>query len=435
MEFFTDFSVFTLRKKRALTRGRERKGMEEKEIKDSEIKNPWKEKDGFPTPRILPVILSALAFLLSCLQIAQPYGEMLSLVAMGFLFAYAVFMARSPGAVIPVLLAAVVPTIFGFTFSVSAFLLAIVIGTSACAFLLTSLRRPWFFLLLPVGAWGIAWLLTGDPLSSLAALGLIPAALLLAIATKRCEMRTSAIGFTAAGLVAVGGLAILIPLLTAAREAGTDIGIYLQDLFFDAVTMVRDELFALMDADVELQTPELLEQIKLLKEMLTDSYIREILNTVIIPLLPGFLLGLAAILSFLAQLLLTASYKGAGMGAVVMKESLLFVMSVPSAVLYIISFFVFLFAPSGEMLWALTGNVFLMLLPAFLLTGVRSLTFIFLRMKGGRMILLLPILALFCCNFIGGLMVLSLWGANGILLSPLQGWIRRRLDPHDGPRE
>ena len=404
-------------------------------MEEKEIQNPWKIRERIPSPRALPVVLSALALLLSCLQIAQPYGELLSLVAMGLLFAYAVLMARTPGVVVPLLLTAVIPTLFGFTFSVSAFLLSTVMGVASCAFLLTSVRRSFLFLLLPVGAFGIAWALTGDPLSACAAFAILPAALLLAFATRRGEARTSAIAFTAAGLAAVGGLVILIPLLLAAREAGTDVGSYLQNLCFEAVTTVRDELFALIEADTELQTEAMQEQIRLLKETLTDAGIREMLNTVILPLLPGFLLGLAAILSFLAQMLLTASYRISGMSAVVTKESCQLLMSIPSAALYMVAFFIFLFAPSGGMVWAVAGNVFLMLLPAFLLVGARSLTVLFFGARGGRMILLVSVLALFCCNFLGALMVLALWGASGTLLTPLRGWLRRKMDSQNGPRE
>lgn len=404
-------------------------------MEGKETQNPWKMRDRIPSPRILPIILSALALLLSCVQIAQPYGELVSLAVMGLLFAYAVLMARTPGVVVSVLLTAVLPTLLGFTFSVSAFLLSIVIGVASCAFLLTSVRRSFLFLLLPVGAFGIAWLLTGDPLAACAAFAILPAAALLALATRRGEARTSAVTFTAVGLAAVGALAILLPLLSASREAGMEVGPYLQDLFFRAVTMVRDELLALMEADAEMQTQAMLEQIKLLKETLTDSYIREMLNTVILPLLPGLLLGLTAILSFLAQMLLTASYRTSGMEAVITMESRQFLMSVPSAALYTAAFLLFLFAPSGEMLWAVAGNVFWMLYPAFLFAGARSLTAILFRMRGGRMLLLLPILAFLCCNLLGALMVLALWGANGTLLVALQAWLRRRADAQNGPRE
>jgi hypothetical protein len=76
-----------------------------------------------------------------------------------------------------------------------------------------------------------------------------------------------------------------------------------------------------------------------------------------------------------------------------------------------------------------------MLYPAFLFAGARSLTAILFRMRGGRMLLLLPILAFLCCNLLGALMVLALWGANGTLLVALQAWLRRRADAQNGPRE
>ena len=124
--------------------------------------------------------------------------------------------------------------------------------------------------------------------------------------------------------------------------------------------------------------------------------------------------------------MLTASSRSSGLEAVVTRESCEFSMSVPSAILYILALALFLFGSAESLVFAVAANLFLMLLPGFLLIGARSLLVLSLRLQGGGTVLVVLILGLFCCNFIGGLLVLSLWGASGTALLPLRERLMRQ---------
>lgn len=395
----------------------------------TQLHNPWDKREAIPSPSLFSVLLSYLALLLACVQTVSPFGEMGSLIVTGLLFAYVVLIARSPGRVAPLLLTAAAPVLLGMSFSVSAFLLAVVSATSAIAFLLTAQRHGWTSLLLPVGVFALSWILTGDPLSSLCVFGLLPGGLLLALATRRAQPRTSAIVWAGAGMTLSVALPVLVILLVESRAAGVELAAYVEqikDALADQLILLRDEWTRLLSEEMELQSAELAEQLAQLEKTLTDSFLRDTLVPTVLQLLPGFLLGGAAILSFEAQLLLTASYRSSGLEAVVTRESCEFSMSVPSAILYILALALFLFGSAESLVFAVAANLFLMLLPGFLLIGARSLLVLSLRLQGGGTVLVVLILGLFCCNFIGGFLVLSLWGASGTALLPLRERLMRQ---------
>ena len=107
----------------------------------AELHNPWEKREAIPSPSLFSVLLSLFALLLASVQAVSPFGEIGALIATGLLFAYVVLIARTPGRVAPLLLTAVAPVLLGMSFSVSAFLLSVVAGTAAIAFLLTSQKR------------------------------------------------------------------------------------------------------------------------------------------------------------------------------------------------------------------------------------------------------------------------------------------------------
>ena len=395
----------------------------------AELHNPWEKREAIPSPSLFSVLLSLFALLLASVQAVSPFGEIGALIVTGLLFAYVVLIARTPGRVAPLLLTAAAPVLLGMSFSVSAFLLSVVAGTAAIAFLLTSQKRGWLSLLIPAGAFALSWALSGDLLSSLGALGSIPGGLLLAFATRRAESRTSAIAWTGAGMTLAVALPVFLLLLVESHAAGVELAAYvgqIKDALADQLILLRDEWITLISEEMELQSPELAEQLAQIEKTLTDSFLRDTLVPPALQLSPGFLLGGAAILAYEAQLLLTASYRTSGLEVVITRESCDFTMSVLSAILYILSLALVLFAANDTLVWAVAANAFLMLFPGFLLIGARSLLVLSLRLQGGGTIIAVLILGMFCCNFIGGLLALSFWGASGTALLPLRERLMRQ---------
>lgn len=437
MEFFTAIAQIQRKQcppKRWDAEGSEY-GMEEK-IRLQEGRNPWEDREKIPAPTPFLTALSLLALAVSSLQMVQPFGEWVSLLLTGLLFAYVVLVARTPGLVTPLLLTAAIPVLFGMSFSVSAFLLSVAAGTASIAFLCTAPRRGYLGLLIPAAVFAGTWILSGELWLALGALGLIPGGVLLAVATRRGASRTSAITMAGAGMALSVAIPVLILLIIDSRALGIDVPAYvrhLQDLLADQMIALRDEWFALMTAEPELQTPELTEQLEQMKKLLTDDLLRNMVLPTVVALLPGLLLGGSAILGFEAQLLLTASYRRAGLASVITKDSVMLTMSLPSAILYILALMLVMFASANGILWAVAANLFLMLLPGFLLVGARSLLVLFAKAQNGRIFLLIAVAALFCCNFLGGFLVLSLWGATGTAMLPLREKLLKSMNSDGGP--
>ena len=382
--------------------------------------NPWENRSDFADIGKKPILFSILiVFLCAVLLPLAFFSEEVALIGLALLFAYVAITVRSPFPVTLLLVTAFLAVTLTSVFATGAFLLALIVGTGAMAFLFTVVPHAYLILLLPIAASGVAFAALGDWRVALLSFAFLPASLLLALATKWGRGRTSAICFAEAGLlVLVVGVAVYW-LYTESTKMGVEIASYiesLREMLLQAVLQFRDEFAQMMRENGAAE-----EELNSILSMLSNDYIKAQIAQ-IFNILPAIACIACSIIAFEAQLLLNATYRAVGWTQVLTPEARVFTMSVPAALIYFVTFLLSIFSSSGAgIAWAVIDNLNLILLPGFCVIGFTMISISLARSKGGaRLILTFLLAALFCCYTVGALSLLALFGANSILLEALR---------------
>lgn len=390
-----------------------------------------------PAPSFRAVLFSALAAFLGITVLPLCTVEWFSLAALVLLFAYVVWILRLPSAV-AVLLASTFG-IVALTSSVAlgAVFLGLIVGVGASAFLINLLPRPY----LAVSVYLIAALAvlayTGSAPLALLALATLPAAVLLAVFTKRNANRTSAILACEVGLLAVIAVAAAYWLMQRSRAYDVSVAVYVESLREEAVALLQAAKQTVLDALLQVQTAN--------TQALTDTFakiddatLRALIDQ-LINLLPGVICIVCSIVAYEAQLFLAFAYRTVGHGDEIKPQARVFTMSIPAAVLFFVSFVLSLFS-NGSLAFAVIDNLKLILFPGFFLLGIGALSQVLRRTAGGvRVALLLGGVALLCCSLSGAISLVALFGANRVILGSLEKRLyqklveRGELDPEDLP--
>ena len=377
-----------------------------------ELENPWQKRSELPRLPISHTVTSVLALLIASLGLPFFSYEWVAVAMLAYFFFYVVYTAKTPFTVTVILVTAVLTVLFGGTLQIGAFVMALLIGTMSCCFLLTASRLRWFSLLIPVLAFAAAAGITQSPIWALLALAFVPSALLLAYATLSGRGRTSAICFSVLGfvLVVLGVLAAVI----ATVKGGLG-----REQILSSVNDAREWLLALLQQfrDLMLESTEgvLTEQTgevgTRIMEVLSDEALTEVVAQ-LFNILPGLLVVLFSVISFEAQMLLNAGYHRAGLDAVLTREARFLTVSVSAAVLYAVSFLLMLVLPLTSIASAVAQNLALILMPILCVMGIQGLLLSLSRSRGGlRMLLIMMILFLLCCSGGSALYILGMWGA------------------------
>jgi hypothetical protein len=391
--------------------------------------NPWKDRSKFePMPKGRTALQMAMLVLSSLALPLSLFHEAVAPVVLLVLFGYVIVAVRTPATVLSVLLSAVLPVLLIGTFASGALMLSCIVGVACGTWLVTVHKRAFWTLLLPVASFGISFAITGDWMLSAIALFPIPAIVLLRIAVLRGEKRTTAICFAEGGLLL--SLVILIGawLYTACKSLDqAAIAAYIESLRQELTQLlmsVRDVLLENLKVAGE-SNPAAYER---LAASMSDATLLGIVQQ-LFNLIPAFAVVVCSIIAYEAQMLLNFIYRFTGMKQVVTPVSFVFTMSIPAAVLYMVSFFVSVFATGSSLAVALMDNLCLMLLPGFLLVGFGSMLTAFAAMKrnGGGFLLILAF-ALLCCCSSSALYLLALWGANMVLTAPLRRKMMQMTD-------
>ncbi len=365
---------------------------EEKEIKYDEAESLWRNREAIPTPVRGSVALSAALFLLACF--ALPFSllnENAAIVLWAALCAGGFFFTRSArgltglvvgasflGAILP---AALLPLGVTYYPAVGAMIAAACVGVCAGAYYQTVTRRYWVLPVLALAASASAYLATGDWLMAVMALAILPAAILLAVATYLGEGATYAICFATGGLlIGVMGAAIL----WIAKTYGAPSAELIRELlegwkegFVLAQMESRAELIAMIDGQIaaagEGANVSSMESLKAsFESVMSDAMIRQSMNA-IFDMLPATIFLVCAIPAYLSQRLLNAAYNTSGLRAVVTLESETFTVSLTAAVLYVAALAISLLPTGGNgFLSLVAANLSFMLMPALLIIGVRA---------------------------------------------------------------
>lgn len=400
---------------------------------------PWKERDKLPAPKIADLILSSAAVLVSSLSLAFALHEKVSFFALLVLCAFGVLGMRRGKDLLVLLLGALAVSLVVGSLSGASVFLALAIGAASLAFLFTVTARP-YAALLPIAVAVGAYFVSGDLLLALLALAILPSGALLAAATLSHQRRTTAICFSVGGfLISLGAiLALLLYRACGSLELGA-VTAYMEELrvlLTDTLILIRDEFLVYMKEALTLEgaaEAEIESTLKTLGENMSDEVIREVL-ALFRSILPAIAVVLSSIVSFEAQLLLSHHYFYRGYRAVLTADSTVFTMSIPAAIIYLLSFLFSAFLGASSLFGAAMQNLCLMLLPGFCVVGLGSVLGMLRAAKGGYRIFLAAVsCAALCCAGFSALYFLALWGAYTTVLSALGKHMLEKLNGrHDG---
>ena len=399
--------------------------------------SPW--ADGTrPEPKRSATVTAAL--LLAVSSAAVPLSLVKPWVGIGLwavmLIGCAVLLRAMRVGVTLTLVASVASLLFTGTYLFAGTLAAaLAVGTFAGAFLMTSLKKPYLACLIPLVSVGVTAIFTRDWLFLLATLSLLPAGALTAFATRRGMGRTTVICYGAAGLLAA---ALLLVGLAIAR---TDAGLSLETvqglldtwkgkLLAERMEM-RDELLAMLERAYENagsgNTQSAQSVLEAYRQMMSDASLEAGLTS-LFNVLPGAVVAIALIASYLGQLLLLEGYDAAGMRAVITPESEFLVMSLPAAVIWTVSTVAGLMFDTSYAVPVVTmENLSLILTPGFCAVGWHALMKFFRAVPArSRWVLVMPAAALACCALSSVFWILAAYGAYATVLSAIRRAIIRR---------
>ena len=388
---------------------------------EQQFQNPWKDRSSIPVIPQKLIVAAFFALVVSASGLAFLRYEPVCWGVTAVLFLYVATCVRVPAVVTLTLLTPAACVILLGSIQLGALSICLAVGAFSGAFLLTGLRRNRILvLILPLAVFVGALLYTGDPFYSLFALGALPAAILMSLATLGGRSRTTAVCWTVGGLIAVVAAALAYALVSESGAAGLSVAEYIADLQKQTVEMgltLREELLRLWE---EAGNSE--QQLEALRQTLTEDYLTAFV-TELFGLLPGLIVAGLCILAYEAHSMLNAAYRVSGLGCVLTPDVQILTMSVVSALLYMIAVLVYLFVPGTGTVVLTAGNLCMMLMPGFMAVGARNLLVGLARMRVGRGWILVLVGALACCNFAMIPFMLALWGAN----STVTGALRRKI--------
>jgi len=397
------------------------------------MSDPWKHRDKLPAPRALDVLLACAAVLASSLALLFVMNEQISFVTLLVLTAFSVIgMRRGKDLLLLLVGAFAVSLIFASLGAASAFL-GLVIGTASLAYLFTVTALP-YAAAIPLAVSLVAFFVSGDPLLAILPSAILPSGALLAAATLSHQRRTTAICFSIGGLlISLGAvLALLLWRACGSLELGA-ITAYLdgtRHTLIEAVQLIRDEFLVYMQEALAAEgaaEAEITRALDSLKQTMSDEVLSEVIG-VLYSILPALATVLCSIVSFEAQLLLSHYYFYRGYRAVLTPDATVFSMSVPAAVIYLVTFIGTVFVGANSVIGAAMQNLCLMLLPGLCVIGVGAVLGMLRTSKGGaRVFVLLLSVGAICCAGFSALYFLALWGAYTTILGALGRHMMQKL--------
>jgi len=423
------------------------------EIKYTEAESPWTDREAIPTPARGSVALSAALFLLACFAIPfSLLNEDAAIVLWAALCAGGFFFTRAArgltgllvgasflGAILPV---ALLPLDTLYYPAVGTMISAACVGICAGAYYQTVTRRYWVLPILALAAAACAYVATRDWLFTSMALALLPAAILLAVATHRGEGATTAICYATGGLL-IGVAALIV--FWIAKTYGKPTPELLRSLltewkegFAQAQIASRTELIAMIDERIAAvgggENAASMEALKAsFESVMSDDMIRRSLDA-IFDVLPAALFLCCAIPSFLGQRLLNAAYTTSGLSRVVTPEAEFFTVSLPAAVLYAVSLFLSVLSVKGTGFLAMVAsNLSLILMPAMLIIGLRVFKqMIRARSKSSRRLMWIILIVFLLMASTGALYLGAFFGAYVRIMQAIGKGIKNKMNRNNG---
>lgn len=385
--------------------------------------NPWKDRDGIPYPKGIMLIPLAMMYILSALVPIFFGIEIFSMIALGGLVAGVLYYVRVPRVLLPLLVVVLLPVFLFQSFSLSALILSVIVGVVCGAYLITASESRWRLVVLPAIAWTVVFAITGDALISCLTLATLPAILMLTYSTLTDQRRTTSVCNTLFGLLiavlAIFGAYLFVTYGSVDREVIAEHFVNQRKWVVDCFVEWKAETLALL-AEQGLQENALYQT--------TETYLtRELfeeLVAMVYNIMPALITICCSIVAFEAQSLLCGAYFSTGMKKMLTPNAIAFTMSLVSAILYLLGFFITLFVPGDGMFFAVVQNFYLMLVPGFWLVGYSAMMYRIRSTKGkSKLFYIILIVAIISCNpallLIGLFTVLPFVGANSVILAEI----------------
>ena len=320
--------------------------------------NPWDDEAALPKLRLPATVLLALLVLACAVYLPTDSSTytyvMLAVCAVAYLAVVRSLAAGALGAL--VYLGGAV--LGGVAYGVWA--LCLLVTVTVGAYLVCTVRSYWL-LLIPAVAYLVSLLICRDAMLAVLSVLAMPGAGVLAHATMKNSGRVASVSLCSLMLAFCGifGLALLWY-----HRYGA---ISLEDIR-ETILAVRDELIAVMEQTEYLELIEQWLATQPLSNRVTpDIFIHTTINTTF-SLLPAFAILGVNLLSFSAQVGCTNAFVGTGFPMMATRSARLFILSVPSAIIFLIAGAGWLFFGSPLML-----NLVIILLPAMCIVGVYKL--------------------------------------------------------------
>lgn len=356
-------------------------------------------------------------------------------LASAALFVYVVIAIRNVGAVIQLLLASVLATTFTFLPVVGTATLSLILGAGVLAWLFMTLPKfKWAPILLLAVAYGLGFLVTSNPVTSLLSLAFLPAAALMAWAHARD------IGRTLTVLHAV--LGFLLAMLTALcillwRTYGS--------VNYDALMRLIDELkrlFVTVGVELGNIVLENFDSLAAQSEMSANAvaqlrggyvalFAESNLHTVadlLMGVAPAFIIAITMILSYLADVVLLRKYYNTEWRSRMTLAACSLTISPATGVVYFVCFLIFMFANKTSLFTMAITNMCIILLPGLCLTGANVILGNVRRATGWmKMASILFLISAICCMGITVVYFLALWGAYATVSAALHQRIIQKM--------
>jgi hypothetical protein len=392
-------------------------------------------QEGTENPKLnsKDLLLSLAAILVSACILSGAIPSAFVGLASLALFVYAVIAIRNAGAIIQLVLSALIATVLTFLPICGAAVLALVIGTGVLAWLFITLPKyKWAPISLLVVAYALGFLVSADVITPLLSLAFLPAAALMAWAHARDLGRTATVLHAFLGFLVTVLATLCVLLLRTYGAVNYDVLMtFVADLKAIFVT-IGTEAGKILWESIEAQSAALpadsLEKLRAsYAQVFSESNLQVTADT-LMGLAPALVGVPALIVSYLSGVVLLRKYYNTEWRSRMTRAACTLDISPAAAVIYVLCMVLVIFINKQSVFLMAITNMFFLLMPALALTGVNVVLFNARRAQGwvGKASVVLLVAAA-CCMGINCLYFLALWGAYVIVSSALHQKILQKM--------
>ncbi len=397
--------------------------------------NSQKEEKRRPQLNKTDLLLSLAVVLLSGCVLSGAIPSVGIGLAGAALGVYVIIAIKNIGAIVQILLASVLATVFTFLPTVGTATLALILGAGVLSWLFMILPKyKWAPALLLTVAYGLGFLVTANPVTPLLSLAFLPAAALMAWAHGRDLGRTNTVLHALLGFLLAILSALCFLLWRTYGSLNYDVLMRfvneLKELFVTVGTEAGRILWESIES-ASTQATVSAESFEQLRETYAKAFGEANLRAIADMLMgfaPALIIVPSIIVSYLADVVLLRKYYNTEWRSFMTPAACSLTISPAAGVIYFVCFFIFMFAGKATLFTMAVGNMCFILMPGLCLTGVNVALLNAHRSRGWMSAahVLLLVLAVCCLGFTGFYFV-ALWGAYATVSVALHQKIMQKM--------